>query len=125
MRMGAQVQASAIRTRAIYQLAVISAAIAAKLSCKLDFKPSTSITCVLISSIQVTVDTYGHLIPGANLCFVGRLDEVPAKPAEKTPQQSAAPAQQGDMEVPTDLMQVVGGGGWTRTNDLRIMRPSL
>ena len=28
------------------------------------------------SSIQVTVDTYGHLIPGANVSFVDRLDEV-------------------------------------------------
>ena len=26
------------------------------------------------SSIQVTVDIYGHLIPGANVCFVDRLD---------------------------------------------------
>jgi hypothetical protein len=26
------------------------------------------------SSIQVTVDTYGHLIPGADVCFVNRLD---------------------------------------------------
>jgi hypothetical protein len=27
------------------------------------------------SSIQVTVDTYGHLIPGANGCFVDGLDD--------------------------------------------------
>ena len=26
------------------------------------------------SSIRVTVDTYGHLIPGANVSFVGRLE---------------------------------------------------
>jgi integrase len=80
------------------------------------------------SSIQVTVDTYGHLIPGANVCFVDRLDEVSPDPKETTPQQSATPAQHGEMEVPPDLMQVVegfGGGGRTRTSDLRIMRPSL
>jgi len=80
------------------------------------------------SSIQVTVDTYGHLIPGANVCFVDRLDEVSANPEETTPQQSATPAQQVEMEVPPDLLQVVdeiGGGAWTRTTDLRIMRPSL
>jgi integrase len=79
------------------------------------------------SSIQVTVDTYGHLIPGANVSFVDRLDEVLTE-AQTTPQQSASPAQQGEMQVPPDLRQVVeriGGGGWTRTNDLRIMRPSL
>jgi len=77
------------------------------------------------SSIQVTVDIYGHLIPGANVHFVDRLDEIPAEPAETTPQQSATPAQLGEMELPPDLLQVVeeiGGGGWTRTNDLRIMR---
>ncbi len=80
------------------------------------------------SSIQVTVDTYGHLIPGANVNFVDRLDAVLAEKAETTPQQSATPAQQGEMEVPPDLLQVVeesGGGEWTRTTDLRIMRPSL
>jgi integrase len=79
------------------------------------------------SSIQVTVDTYGHLIPGANVSFVDRLDDVLTE-TQTSPQQSAPPAQQGEMEVPRDLRQVVeriGGGGWTRTNDLRIMRPSL
>jgi hypothetical protein len=80
------------------------------------------------SSIQVTVDIYGHLIPGANVCFVDRLDGVPAEEAKTSPQQSARPAQQGEREVPHDLLQVVdkiGGGGRTRTYDLRIMRPSL
>ncbi len=31
------------------------------------------------SWIQVTVDTYAHLIPGANVSFVDRLDEKPGK----------------------------------------------
>jgi hypothetical protein len=80
------------------------------------------------SSIQVTVDTYGHLIPGANVCFVDRLDAVPAEEVKTSPQQSATPAQPSEMEVAPDLLQVVegiGGGAWTRTTDLRIMRPSL
>jgi integrase len=80
------------------------------------------------SSIQVTVDTYGHLIPGANVCFVDRLDAVPAEEAKTSPQQSATPAQPSEKEIPPDLVQVVegiGGGAWTRTTDLRIMRPSL
>jgi hypothetical protein len=80
------------------------------------------------SRIQVTVDIYGHLIPGANVCFVDRLDGVPAEEAKTSPQHSARPAQQGEIEVPRELMQVVdgiGGGEWTRTTDLRIMRPSL
>jgi len=41
------------------------------------------------SSIQVTVDIYGHLIPGANVSFVDKLDEVPQECAEITPHQSA------------------------------------
>ena len=80
------------------------------------------------SSIQVTVDIYGHLIPGANLSFVDRLDEITPEPAETSPQQSARPAQLGGMALPPDLLQVIediGGGAWTRTTDLRIMRPSL
>jgi integrase len=39
------------------------------------------------SSIQVTVDIYGHLIPGANISYVDKLD------AATTPQQSAMPPQ--------------------------------
>ena len=80
------------------------------------------------SSIQVTVDTYGHLIPGANVCFVDRLDEVAAEEVKTSPQQSAPPAQPSEMEVPPEILQVIestGGGGRTRTYDLRIMRPSL
>ena len=80
------------------------------------------------SSIQVTVDIYGHLIPGASLSFVDRLDDLLPESAETSPQQSARPAQPGKMEIPPDLVQVIeeiGGGAWTRTTDLRIMRPSL
>jgi integrase len=40
------------------------------------------------SSIQVTVDIYGHLIPGANISYVDKLDVV------TTPQQSATQPQQ-------------------------------
>jgi integrase len=80
------------------------------------------------SSIQVTVDIYGHLIPGANICFVDRLDRLSAEDAKTSPQQSPTPAQLGEMEVPPDFPQAlesIGGGAWTRTTDLRIMRPSL
>ena len=40
------------------------------------------------SSIQITVDTYGHLIPGADIAWVDRLD------SKTRPQQNATPAQQ-------------------------------
>jgi hypothetical protein len=47
------------------------------------------------SSIQVTVDTYGHLIPGATVSFVDRLDvdEKSCERAEDFKQQNATQAQ--------------------------------
>jgi integrase len=33
------------------------------------------------ASIQITVDTYGHPIAGANRAAVDKLDDVPAQPA--------------------------------------------
>jgi integrase len=39
------------------------------------------------SSIQITVDTYGHLIPGADISWVDRLD------SKTSPQQNATQAQ--------------------------------
>jgi hypothetical protein len=80
------------------------------------------------SSIQVTVDIYGHLIPGANVSFVDRLDELPSEPGKTNPQLSATQAQQakdGETGIPSEAADLIGGGEWTRTTDLRIMRPSL
>jgi hypothetical protein len=73
------------------------------------------------SSIQVTVDTYGHLVPGANVNWVDRLD------AKLEPQPTATKSQQLTGELTPDSPEVIdkaGGGGWTRTNDLGIMSPS-
>jgi integrase len=80
------------------------------------------------SSIQVTVDIYGHLIPGANVSFVDSLDRVPEETEKTTPQQNATQAQPPEncgSDIPAEVADLIGGGGWTRTNDLRIMRPSL
>ena len=80
------------------------------------------------SSIQVTVDIYGHLIPGANVSFVDTLDAEPGQHGETTTQQNATPAQQSpqsETEIPSEVADLIGGGEWTRTTDLRIMRPSL
>ncbi len=80
------------------------------------------------SSIQVTVDIYVHLIPGANVSFVDTLDVVATQDQQTSPPQSATPAQHPDTGSDPESLQVIeelGGGGWTRTNDLRIMRPSL
>ncbi len=80
------------------------------------------------SSIQVTVDTYGHLIPGANVSFVDRLDHKSTTKTNRPPQQSATPAQPRDKEatvIPAYVIDFIGGGGQTRTADLRVMSPSL
>jgi len=74
------------------------------------------------SSIQVTVDTYGHLIPGVGERYVDRLD------AKTTQQQSATQAQPAPEPQQRDAAQVtemIGSGGEDRTPDLGIMRPSL
>jgi integrase len=80
------------------------------------------------SSIQVTVDTYGHLIPGANVSYVDLLDENSEAPLGTTPRQNATPAQlpkNDESGIPAEVIDLIGGGAWTRTTDLRIMRPSL
>ena len=74
------------------------------------------------SSIQVTVDTYCHLIPGANVKWVDQLDST------LSPQQLATKMQQSTDDEFTGSGQRIenaGGGGRTRTDDLGIMRPSL
>ena len=53
------------------------------------------------SSIQITVDTYGHLIPGADIKWIDRLDE------ETSPQQSANRTQTGDTALEIENLEVV------------------
>lgn len=50
------------------------------------------------SSIQVTVDTYGHLIRGANVSFVDKLDELPKQEEKTTLHQSAPGTHQAQNE---------------------------
>jgi len=83
------------------------------------------------SSIQVTVDTYGHLIPGANVSYVDRLDQKPKKKQIPAQQPSATPAQprgeggEAESKIPAYVVDFIGGGGQDRTADLRVMNPSL
>jgi integrase len=70
------------------------------------------------SSIQVTVDTYGHLIPGADIAGVDRLD------VKTTPQQNAIPAQlavRSETEIPPEVVESSGGPAWIRTKNQQIM----
>jgi hypothetical protein len=69
------------------------------------------------SSIQVTVDTYGHLIPGANINWVDGLDR------RTTPQQNATSAQPERERISEELPEVVenvGERGRNRTSNLLI-----
>jgi integrase len=53
------------------------------------------------SSIQITVDTYGHLIPGADISWVDRLD------AKTSPQPSATQAQPPEVRSERESVEVV------------------
>jgi integrase len=71
------------------------------------------------SSIQVTVDTYGHLVPGADIAWADKLDAAP------TSQQLSATYTQPDESdgrvVMPQLLENVGGPARIRTLDQRIM----
>jgi len=72
------------------------------------------------AGIQITVDTYGHLIPGVRERYVDRLD------ARKSPQQSATqaqPALETDESESLQVVGIIGSGGEDRTPDLGILRP--
>jgi len=74
------------------------------------------------SSIQVTADVYGHLVPGGNIEWVDRLDHP------TSPQQSATPAQPAEHTACRGSLQVSeknGRRGGTRTPDPRIRNPML
>jgi integrase-like protein len=77
------------------------------------------------SSIQVTVDIYGHLIPGTNAFFRRyRRRRSQARGANKSATicNLRAVTEEKEAEIPSEVVDLIGGGGWTRTNDLRIMR---
>ena len=57
------------------------------------------------SSIQVTVDIYGHLVPGANIAFVDRLDQLGVAAIA---QQAATPPQQLLDQEMEDFHEVFG-----------------
>jgi hypothetical protein len=64
------------------------------------------------SSIQVTVDMYCHMIPGANVSYMDRLDRKPKKKAV-VQQPSAPPVQPSKIAetvIPTYVIDLIGGG---------------
>jgi len=54
------------------------------------------------ASIQITADVYGHLIPGANISYVDRLDSM------TSPQQSATPPQRSLSAEEREFVEVFG-----------------
>jgi integrase len=72
------------------------------------------------SSIQITVDTYGHLIPGADVAWV-RLDEPTSPQLSATP---AQPEEKPDLQDDAELIEMIGEPGRTRTCNPLIKRPS-
>jgi integrase len=69
------------------------------------------------SSIQITVDTYGHLIPGADINWIDGLDR------KTSPQQNATPAQLEVLQEEPESLDVVeksGERGRNRTFNLLI-----
>jgi hypothetical protein len=69
------------------------------------------------SSIQITVDTYGHLIPGADTNWIDGLDR------KTSPQQNATPAQlevMGETEIPPEVVDLNGDPGGSRTPNPQI-----
>jgi integrase len=64
------------------------------------------------ASIQITVDTYGHLVPGGNRAAVDRLDDET--------QPDATPAQPSGISEASEWPQVVGGPPGDRTRDTLI-----
>jgi integrase len=80
------------------------------------------------SSIQVTVDIYGHLIPCANIAWADALDSATSPQQSATQTQLGSPTENGRSEKEpelTDVPEFLGGPSRTRTCDQRIMSPLL
>jgi len=87
------------------------------------------------SSISITVDLYGHLVPGANIAWVDRLDEKKAGDWESgAPNaQTNWPKSANQAQTPTGhetmedgyLAENNGGPGQSRTADQRFRKPLL
>jgi hypothetical protein len=58
------------------------------------------------SSIQITVDTYGHLIPGADISSVDRLD---AKTTSQLSATQAQPGNEGEGRNTLETIEMIGG----------------
>ncbi len=72
------------------------------------------------SSIKITVDIYGHMIPGADIAYMDRLD---TRIGATTPQKSATPAQPVRREpsrLTAQVADTIGVSDGIRTRDVQI-----
>jgi integrase len=79
------------------------------------------------SSIQVTADVYGHLVPGGNIGWIDRLS-LGTSPGQTSLGQNAPPAQLAIGGKTPEMVQAIensGRRGGTRTPDPRIRNPML
>ena len=74
------------------------------------------------SSIAITVDLYGHLVPSANIAWVDRLDEKTSQQQNAT---RAQPEVEGEIEESPEVFEKNGSPGVSRTPDLRFRKPLL
>ena len=67
------------------------------------------------SSIRVTADTYGHLIPSGNISAIDSLDGKTSERNSATPTQ---PASRSGKRESRQVVETIGGPGGVRTHDL-------
>ena len=72
---------------------------------------------------------YGHLIPGADVSYVDRLDHKSKKTkkggAKRPSATPAQPRENTETEACSYPVDLIGGGGRDRTVDLGVMNPTL
>ena len=77
------------------------------------------------SSIDVTVDIYGHLVPGGNRQAVDRLDDQNGNKMETFQEPAGETERQPEPELFEKIAQSVGATRRTRTGDLLITNQLL
>jgi integrase len=74
------------------------------------------------STIAVTVDLYGHLVPSANIAFVDRLDTKTTLKQNATQEQLTKESREVEY---SEVYENYGGPGQSRTADQRFRKPLL
>ena len=70
------------------------------------------------SGIKITVDIYGHLIPGADIAYIDRLGQAATCPRQSATQ--AQPTEERAKEDPAEVLEDIGVGDGIRTRDVQI-----